>query len=297
VLTSSRSADIVRVLSRVLVLNLAVAAAKIAYGAWSGAVSILSDGFHSLTDSASNIVALVGVRAARQPADRQHPYGHRKFETLASAAIFVFLLLVLVQVAQTAFSRLTQDRAPTIGTEAFVLMVATLVVNLIVVAYESRAAKRLKSELLMADSAHTRSDVFTSLAVLVALVGVRLGWRLLDPLAGLLVAGFIGHAGFRIAKETSGILTDRMVMDEDDVRRTVLAVPNVLGCHEIRTRGSIDHVFLDLHVWFRPDMRLDQAHAISHVVKDRLMVEFPELADVIIHLEPPPVSEGERVRG
>jgi cation diffusion facilitator family transporter len=293
----SRSADIIRVLARVLVLNLAVAAAKIAYGAWSGAVSILSDGFHSLTDSASNIVALVGVRAARQPADRQHPYGHRKFETLASAAIFVFLLLVLVQVAQTAFSRLTQDRAPTIGTEAFVLMVATLVVNLIVVAYELRAAKRLKSELLMADSAHTRSDVFTSLAVLVALVGVRLGWRLLDPLAGLLVAGFIGHAGFRIAKETSGILTDRMVMDEDDVRRTVLAVPNVLGCHEIRTRGSIDHVFLDLHVWFRPDMRLDQAHAISHVVKDRLMVEFPELADVIIHLEPPPVSEGERVKG
>src|ERR1041385_4828199 len=94
----SRSADIVRVLTRVLVLNLLVAGAKIAYGAWSGAVSILSDGFHSLTDSASNVVALVGVRAAHRPADRDHPYGHRKFETLASAAIFFFLVLVLVQV-------------------------------------------------------------------------------------------------------------------------------------------------------------------------------------------------------
>jgi cation diffusion facilitator family transporter len=288
----SRSADIVRVLARVLVLNLLVAVAKIAYGAWSGAVSILSDGFHSLTDSASNIVALVGVRAAHRPADRQHPYGHRKFETLASAAIFFFLLLVLVQVAQTAFSRLTKSETPVIGTAAFVLMIGTLAVNLVVVWYESRAARRLKSELLQADCSHTRSDVYTSLAVLVALVGVKLGWRLLDPVAGLVVAGFIGRAGFAIAKETSGILTDRMVMDEDDVRRTVLTVPGVLGCHEIRTRGSIDHVFLDMHVWFRPDMRLDEAHGISHVVKDRLMAEFPELADVIIHLEPPPVGAG-----
>ncbi len=177
-----------------------------------------------------------------------------------------------------------------IGGVAFVLMAGTLAVNLIVVWYESRAARRLKSELLAADSAHTRSDVFTSLAVLAALLGVRLGWRLLDPLAGLLVAGFIGHAGYAIAKETSSILTDHMVMDEDDVRRTVLAVPNVLGCHEIRTRGSVDHVFLDLHVWLRPDMRLDEAHGLSHIVKDRLMSEFPDLADVIIHIEPPPVN-------
>ena len=286
---SHRSTDITRVLVRVLVLNLIVAAAKIAYGAWSGAVSILSDGFHSLTDSASNVVALFGARGARRPADRHHPYGHRKFETLASAAIFIFLVLVLVQVAETAIGRLRSAQPLDIGLPALVLMLGTLGINFGVVRYESRAAARLKSELLLADSAHTRSDVYTSLAVIVALIGVRLGWPLLDPLAGLVVAGFIGRAGFSIARETSGILTDRIVMDEDDVRRTVLGVPDVLGCHEIRTRGSIDHVFLDLHVWFRPDMRLDEAHRLSHVVKDRLMADFPALADVIIHIEPPGV--------
>src|SRR6476620_10356796 len=99
---SGRSGEVNTVLARVLVLNLIVALLKIGYGAWSGAVSILSDGFHSLTDSASNVVALVGVRAARRPADRHHPYGHRKFETLAAAAILIFLLLVLVEIAQTA---------------------------------------------------------------------------------------------------------------------------------------------------------------------------------------------------
>ena len=285
---SARAAEVSRALGRVLVLNLAVAGAKIAYGYWSGTVSILSDGFHSLTDSASNIVALVGVRAARRPADRQHPYGHRKFETLASAAIFFFLLLVLVEVAETAISRLRSGATPTIGASAFFLMLGTLAINLFVVRYESGAARRLKSELLAADSEHTRSDVLTSLAVIAALVGVQLGYPIADPVAGLIVAGFIGRAGFNIARETSGILTDRMVMDEDDVRRVVLAVDEVVGCHEIRTRGSVDHVFLDLHVWLRPDMRLDQAHAVSHVVKDRLMARFPELADVIIHIEPPP---------
>jgi cation diffusion facilitator family transporter len=167
-------------------------------------------------------------------------------------------------------------------------MIGTLVVNMIVVRYESAAARRLRSELLAADSAHTQSDVFTSLAVIAALVGVRLGWPLLDSIAALVVAGFIGYAGFSIARETSSILTDRMVMDEDDVRKAVLEVGGVLGCHEIRTRGSVDYVFLDLHVWLRPDMRLDEAHGLSHVVKDRLMAQFPELADVIIHIEPPP---------
>ena len=286
-----RHQDINRVLVRVLVLNLVIAVAKIAYGGWSGAVSILSDGFHSLTDSAANVVAIVGARTARQPADHLHPYGHRKFEALASAAIFFFLLLVLVEVTQTALGRLRTGLAPMVDATAFVLMIGTLAVNLVVAGYESRAARRIRSELLLADSMHTRSDVYTSIAVVTALVGVKLlGWPLLDPIAGLVVAGFIGHAGFRIARETSDILTDRRVMDEDDLRRVVIGVPDVLGCHEIRTRGSADHVFLDLHVWFQPNMRLDEAHRLSHLVKDRLRAHFPELADVIIHIEPPPLD-------
>jgi cation diffusion facilitator family transporter len=285
---TERSAQVTRVLTRVLLLNLVVALAKIAYGIWSGAVSILSDGFHSLTDSASNIVALVGVRAARRPADRTHPYGHRKFETLAAAAIFVFLLLVLVEISRTAIDHLRAGTPPVITGAAFVVMVATLIINIGVVRYESRAARRLNSEVLSADSAHTQSDVLTSLAVIAALIGVRLGYPLADPMAGLIVAGFIGRAGFNIAKETSSVLMDHVVMDEEDVKRVVLSVPEVLGCHEIRTRGSSDHVFLDLHVWMRPDMRLDDAHALSHRVKDQLMEHFPALADVIIHIEPPP---------
>jgi cation diffusion facilitator family transporter len=283
-----RYSDVSRVLVLVFFLNIAVAAAKIAFGYATGAISIVSDGFHSLTDSASNVVGLVGIRAARQPPDDNHPYGHRKFETLASAGIFFFLLLVMVEVMRAAVNRFQTGGAPDISMTSFALMGATLAVNLGVVAYESAAARRLGSELLLADSYHTRSDVLTSLAVIGALVGVKLGYPIFDPLAALVVAGFIGWSGWLIARETSRVLSDAIVLDEEAVKAVVMSVPDVLGCHHIRTRGSADHAFLDLHVWAARDMALEDAHALSHVVKDRLLERYPELADVIIHIEPPP---------
>ena len=266
-----------------------MAAAKIAFGYASGAISILSDGFHSLTDSASNIVGLVGIRAAGQPPDADHPYGHRKYETVAAAALAVFLLLMFVEVLRNASNHLSGRTAPhAISISSFVVMLATIGINLFVVSYESRAAERLGSEVLMADAIQTRGDVWSSLTVIFALVGARLGWPILDPLAALVVAGFIGWAGYQIALATTRILSDQIVIAESDIEAVVLTVTGVLGCHQIRTRGSSDHVFLDLHVWLPPDMHLTHAHALSHVVKDRLMARYPQIADAIIHIEPPP---------
>ena len=273
-----------------LVLNLIVAVAKILFGYASGAISILSDGFHSLTDAASNVVGLVGVRAAGQPPDEDHPYGHRKYETVAAAAVNVFLLLVVIEVLRNALNQLSgrSTSPPSITTASFIVMLLTVAVNLLVIAYESREAERLASEVLLADALQTRGDVWTSLTVVAALVGVRLGLPILDPLAALVVAGFIGYASYQIARATTRILSDRIVIAESDIERVVMSVPGVLGCHHIRTRGSADHVFLDLHVWLPAEMPLIHAHDLSHVVKDRLMARYPQIADAIIHIEPPP---------
>jgi len=286
----SRYDQVARVLYQVLFLNLGVALAKIVLGSYTGAVSIVSDGFHSLTDSASNVVGLVGISIARQPPDADHPYGHRKYETMASLAILVFLIIVLVQVVSSALSRVLHGGTPKVFPEGIALMTATLVVNLIVVAYETRAGKRLNSELLLADSNHTRSDVFTTIAVIGALIGVWAGYPLLDPLAALLVAVFIGRACWEIAQQASRILSDQIVIAEQDVRAVIATVPEVLGCEKIRTRGSADYAFLDLHLWLDGDTPLMEAHATSHVVKDLLIARFPHLADVVIHIEPPPAA-------
>lgn len=284
----ARYAEVSRVLWRVFFLNLIVAAAKITLGLSSGAVSVLSDGFHSLTDTASNIVALVGVRIASQPPDDDHPYGHRKFETMASVGILIFLLLVLFQVMSAAMERLQSGGEPVITWLTFVVMGATFLINLGVVFYERAAGRRLVSEVLMADAHHTTSDLLTSASVIAALIGVRMGYLWLDPVAALVIAGFIGYACWEIFQSTSGILADRFVIPEEAIRDVVRSVPEVVGCHHIRTRGSNDFVFLDLHVWMDRDMRLDEAHRLSHVVKDRLIARFPEIKDAVIHIEPPP---------
>lgn len=288
---ASRYAEVARVLTRVLILNLTVAVAKIAFGYASGAISILSDGFHSTADAATNVIGLVGIYAAKQPADEDHPYGHRKYETVAAAAVTAMLLVIVLEVLRNAIEHLTgKSDLSEISLTGVAIMVFTLIVNLFVVRYESRQAERLRSELLLADATQTRGDVWTSVAVIIALIGARLGYPILDPIAALVITGFIGHAAFQIGTTTTRILSDRIVMSEADIERVVMSVPEVIGCEKIRTRGSEDHVFLDLHVWFPGNMPLTEAHARSHDVKDLLMSRYPQIADAVIHIEPPPAK-------
>ena len=185
-------------------------------------------------------------------------------------------------------SRLISGGVPRVFPEGIALMAVTLVINIFVVSYEQRAARRLRSEVLMADAKHTRSDVLTSGAVLGALVGVWLGYPISTRWWRCWWRGSSAMPGWSIAQEASRILSDEIVIAEDEVRSVVQSVPDVIGCEKIRTRGSADHAFLDLHLWLDGDMPLEVAHATSHIVKDRLMVRFPQLVDVVIHIEPPP---------
>ena len=201
-----RYASVSRVLIRVLLLNLVVALAKIAFGYASGAISILSDGFHSLTDAASNVVRLVGVNAARLPPDEDHPYGHRKYETVAAAAIVLFLLLVMVEVLRNALNHLAGRAAPhEISVASFVVMIVTVGINLLVVRYESGESARLGSEVLLADATQTRGDVRSSVTVIAALRARARGCRSSIRLAALVVSGFYRLLGYQIARTTTGI--------------------------------------------------------------------------------------------
>ena len=268
----------------------AVALAKIVYGQLSGSISILSDGFHSLTDGASNVVALVGLRLARKPPDANHPYGHRKFETLAAGAIALFLLIDRRR-SRPGRDRSIPVRRRAVGDDRRASSSCSrhLAINIAVVRSERKAATRLSSELLLADARHTQSDVLTSLAVIAALVGSA------SRLSRSRPAGGAGHRRIhrprrlrnraRHGKDSLG--RNRHFRGRHPARgRTVYR--DVLGCHHIRSRGSADHVFLDMHIWMDGATPLTEAHAISHRVKDLLMERYPQIADAIIHIEPPP---------
>ena len=270
----------------VLVLNLAVAVAKLLVGVLSRSISMVADGFHSLTDGASNVVGLIGISVAGRPPDEDHPYGHRKFETLAALLIGGLLAMTAWEVLQSCVERLRIGTVPEAGPLAFAVMGVTIAVNLAVSTTERRIGRRLGSEVLQADAQHTRSDVYSSLSVIASLVAARLGFPQLDLLAALAITAVIAWAAFKILRENGMLLADTALLPARRMREVALTVPGVLSVHKIRSRAGARGGHADLHVQLRGDLRLDEAHDIGHQVADRLR-ERLGLRDVLVHVEPP----------
>ncbi len=273
-------------LAIVLALNLAVAAAKLLVGWLIDSISMMADGFHSLTDSAANVVGLAGVTLAARPPDEDHPYGHHKIETLTALFIGGLLALTAWEVLKSCVERLHTGGAPEVTAASLAVMVVTIVVNLAVSTYERRRGRSLASDVLKADALHTRSDVYVSLGVILSLLAARWGYPQVDLLAALVITAIIARAAFRILRRSAERLVDPAVLPVERVHEVALAVPGVEGVHKVRTRGRPGAGYADLHVQLRPDLRLDQAHVIGHLVVERLRRELG-LADVVVHVEPP----------
>lgn len=275
------------VLIWVLVLNWTVALAKIIYGLLTKCSSITADGFHSLSDGASNVIGLIGINFASQPKDRDHPYGHKKYETFFSLGIAALLLLVAFNLLRQGISRLCNPIIPEVDIKSFIIMIATLGINLIVMNYEYNRGKAIKSDILISDSMHTKADIFTSLAVIIGLVVMKLGYPIIDPIVTIIISIFIGHACYDIVKESSGVLCDQAAISEvNKISNIVLSIKGVKACHKIRTRGRPDDIHIDLHVQVSPDMHMDEAHKISYSIEDTLRKAMSCVTDVVVHMEP-----------
>lgn len=285
-----------RVLWIILAANLTVAAIKLFVGLRAGALSAIADAFHSGLDASANIIGLVGIALASRPPDRNHPYGHRKYEAIAALILGVFLLMSALEVVRGVIERLLLGGRPEVSGPLFLLMAITLPMNLAISRYEARQGERLRSAILMADALHTRSDVFVTLSVLASLAAARLGIPWLDPLVALGVVGVIMVAGLRILRSTAMVLTDSAAVDPGEVARIALAVPGVRAVHKVRSRGTPDAMYIDLHLKVDPAMSTDQAHAIATEVEERLKGQIPGVVDAVVHIEPgrlPPPSEWE----
>jgi cation diffusion facilitator family transporter len=274
------------VLIFILILNWLVAAAKIIVGWMFGIMSMVADGFHSFSDGTSNIVGLVGLSFASQPIDQDHPYGHKKIETFTALAIALLLLLVCYEIVRSTVDRLLHPRIPEANLLTFVVMGVTLAVNIWVVWYELKKGRELKSDILVSDSLHTRSDVFTSILVIISLFSIRLGAPIIDALASFVIVGIILYAIYEIVSHVFGVLVDRAVISHAQVEKIVLACPNVKMCHKVRSRGREDDVHVDLHISVDPNMSVGESHKLSHDLQEEIKAKVPGVTDVIIHIEP-----------
>ncbi|TLM80355.1 MAG: cation transporter [Actinobacteria bacterium] len=282
-----RAGKVKVVLWVILFLNTAVAVAKVVYGMLSHSVAMQADGFHSLFDGVSNVVGLVGISLAARPADREHPYGHGKYETYASAAIGGMLVFAAVRVGTAAWQNLFGGGAGArVDAGSFAVMLGTLAVNVGVTTWERRVGKRLGSSILIADASHTGSDVMVSLGVIAGLVAVKLGYPIADPLIALAVAGAIVWTAIGVLRQAEETLSDRARLPVDEVVAAAMTVAGVLGCHSVRTRGSVAEVLVDLHCQVDPALSVSDAHAIAEAVERAVAEAFPQVVDVIVHHEP-----------
>jgi cation diffusion facilitator family transporter len=280
--------------------NATLIALKLAAGAVTGSIAIVTEAVHSAIDLVASIVAYFSVRKADEPADESHPYGHEKVENLAAAIEGMLILVGAGVILYESVRRLIDGAAVDslgfgIGVIAF-----SMVANVAVSTYLYRQARATESPALEGDAAHLRTDAFTSTGVLVALVAVELtGEEWLDPAVALAVAVAIVFAGIRILNRTSRVLVDEALPEQelDAIRRAVAdyGADEVTGFHKLRARRAGSRRYVDLHVQFRDGTTLKRAHELSHGLQHAIG-ERLRGADVLIHLEPGRAADAERLR-
>ena len=275
------------VLMVVLALNLAVAAAKLGYGYISGSIAMTADGFQSLLDAVANVVGIAGIAVAARPPDREHHFGHERYETLASMAIGALMAVGVVEIARAALERWQSGQPPNVTALSFTVMLATMTINGGVTIWERRAARWLRSDLLLADARHTGSDVLVSAGVMLGLAGERFGLAGADAAVSLVVAAAIAWTAWGILRDASLVLTDAATdVDSRALLAAILAAPGVITAHNLRVRSSGGRSWVEVHVTVDPRLTVIRAHELATGVEEAIQEEIGPDAEAIIHVEP-----------
>lgn len=281
-----RSSAIRRVFLGLLAANIAVVAAKAVIGARAGSLAVLGDAVHSSVDAINNVLFMALMRVAGRAPDEDHPYGHTKFEVLGALAIVIFLSVSCFELLKGAIGHLVHAGAPPAFTGPdLALIAATLAVNVWVAWYEARRGRELDSDLLLADAAHTRADVFITIGVLAGAALSRRGVPYVDPVIAIVVTGLIARIGWQILRRAVPTLVDQVARAPDAIRRSAESVDGVRSAYDIRSRSAAGVVFAELTIGVTGSMPVEHAHAIADAVEDRLRNEL-KLDQVVVHIEP-----------
>ncbi len=282
----TRAHAVTRVYSISLLANLIMLSLKLSVGFITGSLVMLADGVDSSLDAVANIIAMVVTRLAGRPPDDDHPYGHRRYETLAAMMIGAFLLITASEIVKSAVSRLLSGKTPDIGMNNFAVMILAMAVNVGLFVLQRRAGRRLRSEVLTASSEDKRSDIMVSITVLLSLVTVRLGVGWIDAVAALVVVALICRNAFHIIKHAAGVLVDRVALDAQVVSEVVTSVPSVRHVITVRSRGTQDDIDLDLLVSVAAPTTVDHSAAIADEISRRLRERFEGLSIIDINFVP-----------
>jgi cation diffusion facilitator family transporter len=277
-----------KVLIITLLLNIFVLLLKAGVGWLTGSLSLLADALHSLTDSANNILGLIASRFSSPLPDRDHPYGHQKFEAVGALGIAAFLGIACFEILQGAIERLLGTGKPIqISPPELWLLLMVLGVNIFVTYYERHEGQRVGSPILIADAQHTMSDVWVTISVMAGLIGIwAFNWQWLDVALSFPVAILVFWSGWSVLKQNLPWLVDEVAIAPEAIYEIAMQVPGVVNCHEIASRGVVGRqTFIEMHL-IVDAQDVETAHRITEEVEARLAEKYSPVR-VMVHVEPP----------
>lgn len=270
-------------------VNLFLAVIKVAGGIYGQSQALLADGIHSLSDLASDAMVLVAVKHAGADADEDHPYGHARYETLATVALGLLLMIVAGGIAYKAILRLEAPEEIAIPA-FFTLIIAAISIlsNEWLYQVTHKVAKKIRSPLLEANAWHHRSDAVSSIVVLIGIGATYIGYPLLDAIAAILVALMIAKIGLDLSRQSVQELVDTALEPEmvEQIKQTILNIDDVRELHQLRSRRMGHNALVDVHIQVSPKLSVSEGHHISESVEKALIEKFDEINDVTVHIDP-----------
>lgn len=284
-----RTKEINRVTWWGVFVNLLLAVSKLIGGTIGQSQSLIADGLHSLSDLASDTMVLVAAKHAGEEADDNHPYGHGRFETLATVALGLFLILVALGIAFDAAHRVFDEEVKAVP-HYFTLLVAlfSILSNEGLYHFTHRVALRINSKMLIANAWHHRSDAISSIVVLIGIAGAQMGMPILDPIAAIIVALMIAKIGYDLSYHSALELVDTALDPEvvEQIKSKILENEDVLEMHMLRTRRMGHTSLVDVHILVQPKLSVSEGHHISDDVERSLIESFDDINDVTVHIDP-----------
>jgi len=271
------------------VVDLVLGVAKILVGWMAHSEALVADGIHSLSDLATDFVVLYAAKKSHEEADEDHPYGHGRIETIATVGLGAALILVSFGIAWDAVIRINEpDLLFAPGVLALAVAFLSIVAKEIIYQYTMRVARRVRSNMLMANAWHSRSDAISSIVVFIGVAGAMMGHYYLDAVAAVVVAVMIAKIGVDLVLTSTRELIDTALEPElvESIRESITNVDGVRALHMLRTRRSGGHALVDLHLQVDPRISVSEGHQIGDTVRRRLLGSFDEVTDVTVHIDP-----------
>ncbi len=270
-------------------INIFLTLIKIGVGFLGQSAALIADGIHSLADLLSDLFVIIAIKMGSREADYDHPYGHRRFETIATVLLGMGLIVIAVGIAWDVSERLMHpEKLLILNRDPLGIAMISILANEWLYHYTKRIGKLTRSKLLIANAWHHRSDAISSVVVLFGIIAVLAGFPFADAVAAVIVALMVAKIGLNLVIESINELVDSSLPEGQvkEIRRVVKTTRGVKEIHLLRTRQMGEDAYVDAHIVVDPRITVSEGHMIGDVVRDRLKSEFDEIVDVLVHVDP-----------